>query len=65
MLCPWRTYFYLIDGGSASRAFAEWQRDTTLPESGSKSKGWARVKAGLRVLACWADPAYILKYEAH
>ena len=37
-------------GGSASRAFAEWQRETTLPESGLKSKGWARVKAGLRVL---------------
>ena len=39
-----------IWGGSASRAFAEWQRETTLPESGSKSKGWARVKAALRVL---------------
>jgi len=50
MLRPWRIYFYLIYGGSASRAFAEWQRETTLPESGSKSKGWARVKAGLRVL---------------
>jgi len=37
-------------GGSASRAFAEWQRETTLPESGSKSMGWARVKSALRVL---------------
>ena len=36
-------------GGSASRAFAEWQRETTLPESGSKSMGWGRVKVGLRV----------------
>ena len=37
-------------GGSASRAFAEWQRETTLPESGLQSMGWARVKGGLRVL---------------
>ena len=51
MLRPWRIYFYLIYGGSASRAFAEWQRETTLPESDSKSKGWARVKTGLRVLS--------------
>jgi len=51
MLRPWRIYFYLIYGGSTSRAFAEWQRETTLPESGSKSMGWARVKAGLRVLS--------------
>jgi len=53
MLRPWRIYFYLIYGGSASRAFAERQRKTTLPESGSQSTGWARVKAGLRVLACF------------
>ena len=39
-------------GGSASRAFAEWQRETTLPESGLYSMGWARVKVGLRVRAC-------------
>jgi hypothetical protein len=26
--------FTLYMGGSASRAFAEWQRKTTLPESG-------------------------------
>ena len=51
MLCPWRIYFYLIYGGSASRAFAEWQRETTLPESGSYSMGGARVKVGLRVLS--------------
>jgi len=49
-LCPWRIYFYLIYGGSASRAFAEWQRETTLPESGPQSMGWARVKWVLRVL---------------
>ena len=51
MLCPWRIYFYLIYGGSASRAFAERQRETTLPESGYQSMGWARVKAALRVLS--------------
>ena len=38
-------------GESTSRAFAEWQRETTLPESGSYSMGWARVKVGLRVLS--------------
>ncbi len=38
-------------GGSASRAFAEWQGETTLPESGPQSMGWARVKVGLRVLS--------------
>ena len=31
------------------RAFAEWQRETSLPESGLYSKGWARVKPALRV----------------
>jgi len=50
MLRPWRIYFYLIYGGSACRAFAEWQRETTLPESGPQSMGWARVKWVLRVL---------------
>jgi hypothetical protein len=55
MLRPWRIYFYLIYGGSASRAFAEWQRETTLPESGSYSMGWARVKAALRVLSVSID----------
>ena len=40
-----------IWGEGASRAFAEWQRETTLPESDLKSKGWARVKVGLRVLS--------------
>ena len=38
-------------GEGASRAFAEWQRETTLPESGLQSKGWARLKVGLRVLS--------------
>jgi len=38
-------------GEGASRAFAEWQRETTLPESGSYSMGWARVKPALRVLS--------------
>jgi len=37
-------------GGITCRAFAEWQRETTLPESGPQSMGWARVKVGLRVL---------------
>jgi hypothetical protein len=39
-----------IWGEGASRAFAEWQRETTLPESGSQSMGWASLKPALRVL---------------
>jgi hypothetical protein len=38
-----------LGGGIASRAFAEWQRETSLPESGLQSRGWARVKCVLRV----------------
>jgi hypothetical protein len=49
MLCPLEKYFYLFSlarwierdssvnglvGGMDSRAFAEWQRKTSLPESG-------------------------------
>ena len=40
-----------IGGEGASRAFDEWQRETTLQESDLYSMGWARVKAGLRVLS--------------
>ena len=43
-------------GEGASRAFAEWQRETTLPESGSYSMGLARVKGGLRVLSVSRQP---------
>ena len=46
-----------IWGGSASRAFAEWQRETTLPESDLYSMGWVRVKVGLRVLSVSAPPS--------
>ncbi len=38
-----------VGGGIASRAFAEWQRETSLPESGLQSKGYSRVKPLLRV----------------
>ena len=38
-----------VGGGSACRAFAEWQVKTHLPVSGFKSMGWTRVKSVLRV----------------
>ena len=51
-----------VGGGllGKDRAFAEWQRETSLPESDLQYMGWARVKCVLRVLACLSAKAPLI-----